>query len=204
MFKMLERFDLHSCTAIEWSADIARVSHFTTIDTDHILRGLLITDGAPAAILAEKYGITYKLLDEIASIGHEPMRNDDMPFGIHAMLAMEVAVNLAREANEDAFVVQDLHLLLALLCIKDSTALAALKQLNCDQQALCNEIAERLGMGLSFVATDHQPSVAAQLRQEVIRAAAIASDDQLRSAWVYAVTSMNEEELRTVERNLTR
>lgn len=179
---MLENFDSRARRAVVLAQGEARLLCHQSAGIDHLLLALLYEEGTIFTLFKRAevtYSSAYHAVEERHPPGVDPVLGV-IPFATSMKLAAQTARSIALLANDKEPVVQDLHLLLSLFCIEDTTVPDVLEKLNCNQSALINKLVQLLGLPTPFIPDDYRLPDITQLRREVHGAVDKVSSDQLR------------------------
>ena len=203
---MLERFSRSARRAAVHAQEEARALCHPHIGVEHLLLSLLSNKESSVAVLLERQGVTYEhVLSEVENRHPAGTRlvQDPILFDPQTRLAMQTARTIGNPTDNINPPVRDLHLLLSLFCIDDTTASDILEKLNCDQRALCNAAASTVGVPAPFAADRYKLPDIVRQRQEVWAAIDNASTDQLRTALTRFTVAMPGGQLNKMKKDLT-
>ena len=136
---MFERFTQNALQAIRVAQDIASRTRNSVLGTEHVLLGLMYSEGKAGEILAS-FGVT----KDNFRIGSDNQGGYQLEISARVRNMEQVAERLA--AMTDSYYVDTVHLLFAILLDEDSYAVRKLKQMGVDVAALQKTVGSVLGV----------------------------------------------------------
>lgn len=165
------------------------------IDTTELLLSLLSQPSCFAALLKER-DVTYeRALAAVTELNPATTSIVDghIPFTDQAQHIIELAANVDHlSTKQDS--IHDIHLLICLFGVADTTALSVLKKLGCDQQLL-DKLVRMVGLPTSFEFGEYRIESVQELRQEVLEKIETSTDATIFAALHQLASHMNRQRL---------